>query len=383
MGLWQKITGELIDIIEWTEPTQSNILAYRFPRYNNEIKYGAKLTVREGQAAAFVNEGELADVFGPGLYTLETRNLPILSTLKGWKYGFSSPFKAEVYFISTRQWTDQKWGTSNAVMLRDPEFGPVRVRAYGTYSFQVFDPGTFLKQLVATDPSFELYEISNQLRNTIVARLVDAIGQAKIPVLDLAGNYDKLSQVALEKIAPDFAALGLTLRAFYIENVSLPPEVEKALDTRTQMGVLGDMSQYARYQAANAIGDAARNPGGVAGLGASVAAGVAVGQQMAGALGQAVPPGAAPAPPAAPAPVAPASAAAPPPLPAAVKFFIEQDGKQAGPFDLATLATRAQNGTFTRQTLVWRQGMASWVAADSVAELHSIFAEIPPPLPAR
>jgi membrane protease subunit (stomatin/prohibitin family) len=368
MGLWEKIKGEFIDIIEWTEPTQNEILAYRFPRYDNEIKMGAKLTVREGQTAVFVNEGELADVYKPGMYTLETQNMPILSTLKGWKYGFSSPFKAEVYFIATRQWTDLKWGTKNPVMLRDPEFGPVRLRAFGTYAIQVEDAATFLRQLVATDPSFELFEVSNQLRNTIVARFVDALGQSKTPILDLAGNYEKINQVALERIRPEFAAMGLKLTAFYVENISLPPEVEQALDTRTKMGVLGDLNQYTRFQAANALGDAAKNPGGVAGLGASLAAGAVIGQQMGGALGQAVPgPG----------------EAQPPPLPTTVAFFIEQQGKHSGPFDLATLTTHAQAGTFTRGTLVWRQGMPGWVAAETVPELQPVFANVPPPLPAR
>src|SRR5437764_2667473 len=176
MGLLDKLRGEFIDIIEWTEPRHSEALAYRFPRMGNEIKYGAKLTVREGQAAVFVNEGQIADVYPPGMYTLDTRNMPLLSTLMGWKYGFNSPFKAEVYFISTKQWTDQKWGTQNPVMIRDPEFGPVRVRAFGTYVFKVTDPATFLKELVATDPSFESYEIASQFRNTIVSRFVDVIG---------------------------------------------------------------------------------------------------------------------------------------------------------------------------------------------------------------
>ena len=360
MSLWQKLTGELIDIIEWTQPPQSDVLAYRFPRYNNEIKTGAKLTVREGQAAAFVNEGQLADVFAPGMHTLTTENMPILSTLKGWKYGFNSPFKAEVYFISTKRWTDLKWGTQNPIMLRDPEFGPVRVRAFGTYAFQVSEPGTFLKQLVATDPSFESYEIATQLRNTIVARFVDAIGQAKIAVLDLAGNYDRIGQVALERIRPDLAQMGLALAAFYIENISLPPEVEQALDKRTQMGVLGNLDQYAKYQAANAITEAAKNPGGLAGVGAQMAAGLAVGQQMAGAL---------------------APGAAPPPIPTAVAFFVAQDGKQVGPFDVATLGQNAQRGMLPRTSLVWRQGMANWVAAETVPELQGLFAAVPPPIP--
>jgi membrane protease subunit (stomatin/prohibitin family) len=364
MSLWDKLRGELIDIIEWTQPSNSEVLAYRFPRYNNEIKYGAKLTVREGQAAAFVNEGTLADVYPPGMYTLETQNMPVLSTLKGWKYGFSSPFKAEVYFISTRRWTDQKWGTQNPIMLRDPEFGPVRVRAFGTYAVQVTDPATFLRQLVATDPSFETYEISAQLRNTIVARFTDALGRAKIGVLDLAGNYDKIARVALEGIAPDLAAMGLSLPAFYIENISLPPEVEQALDTRTKMGVLGDLNQYTKFQAANALGEAAANPGGLGGVGAQLAAGVAVGGQMAGALG-----GALSAPP------------APPPLPSTGSFFVALQGKQAGPFDLPALEGKAREGALTRETLVWKQGMPSWVAAGSVPELQRLFEAVPPPLP--
>ena len=365
MGLWQKITGELIDIIEWTQPAQSDILAYRFPRYNNEIKNGARLTVREGQAAAFVNEGQLADVYVPGMFTLATENMPILSTIKGWKYGFHSPFKAEVYFISTKRWTDLKWGTQNPIMLRDPEFGPVRVRAFGTYAFQVSDPGLFLKQLVATDPSFETYEIAAQLRNTIVARFVDAIGQAKIAVLDLAGNYERIGQMALERIRPDLAQMGLSLAMFYIENISLPPEVEQALDKRTQMGVLGNLDQYSKFQAANAISDAAKNPGGMAGVGAQMAAGLAIGNQMANAMN----------------PAAQAAPPAPPPVPAAVAFFVAMDGKQAGPFDVATLAGNLQRGLLLRSSLVWRQGMASWTPAENVPELQSLFAAMPPPIP--
>ena len=367
MSLWQKLTGELIDIIEWTQPAQSDILAYRFPRYNNEIKNGAQLTVREGQAAAFVNEGQLADVYTPGMHTLTTENMPILSTLKGWKYGFNSPFKAEVYFISTRRYMDPKWGTQNPIMLRDPEFGPVRIRAFGTYAFQVSDPAVFLRQLVATDPSFESYEIASQLRNTIVARFVDAIGQAKTPVLELAGNYERISQMALEHIKPDLAGMGLSLAMFYIENISLPPEVEQALDKRTQMGVLGNLDQYTKLQAANAISDAAKNPGGMAGVGAQMAAGLAIGQQMAGAMGAGM--------------QSPGQSAGPPPLPTAMTFYVAIDGKQAGPYDLATLAQQVQGGHLSRSSLVWRQGMASWTAAEGVPELQSLFSAVPPPLP--
>jgi membrane protease subunit (stomatin/prohibitin family) len=369
MGLFNKLRNELIDIIEWTEPAQNEALAYRFPRYDNEIKMGAKLTVREGQAAVFVNEGQIADVFKPGMYTLETQNIPILSTLRGWKYGFHSPFKAEVYFISTKQWTDLKWGTQNPIMMRDPEFGPVRLRAFGTYAMHVSDPATFLRQIVATDPSFEKYEITGQLRNAIVSRIADVLGQLKIPILELAGNYQKAAQQAQQWLAPELAAMGLSLTAFYVENISLPPEVEKALDKRTEMGVLGDMNQYTKYQAANAIGDAARNPGGVAGVGAGLGAGFAIAGQMAGALGGAQAPVQAPAP------------AMPPPLPSLASFFIGTGGQQAGPFDLDTLATKVRQGVLTRSTLVWKQGMPAWIQAASVPELQPLFAAVPPPLP--
>jgi membrane protease subunit (stomatin/prohibitin family) len=362
MGLLDKLRGEFIDIIEWTEPTDNEALAYRFPRYQNEIKMGAQLTVREGQAAVFVNEGKIADVFDPGMFTLQTENMPILSTLKGWKYGFDSPFKAEVYFISTKQWTNLKWGTQNPLMLRDPEIGPVRVRAFGTYAMKVKDPAVFLRQLVATDPSFETYEITGQLRDTIVSRFADALGQAKIAVLDLAGNYEKMSKVALEKIAPDLEAMGLALALFYIENISLPPEVEEALDKRTKMGVLGDLGRYTQYQTAEAIPAAAQNPSGTASLGMGLAAGVNMGNQMAAQL-------------------AGAAGAGPPPLPTQAGFFIAPGGKQEGPLDLNGVAARIRDGSLTRTALVWKQGTANWVAAETVPELQSLFVSVPPPLP--
>jgi membrane protease subunit (stomatin/prohibitin family) len=367
------VHGQFIDIIQWTEPAQNDILAYRFPRLNNEIKMNAKLVVREGQTAVFINEGKLADVFQPGTYTLTTQNMPILATLKGWKYGFESPFKAEVYFIAMRQWTDQKWGTQNPFMMRDPEFGPVRVRAFGNYAFHVADPATFLKQLVATDPLFEAFEISSQLRNTIVSRFVDTVGQAHIAVLDLAGNYDKISKLALESIKPDLNSLGLALTAFYIENISLPPEVEQALDQRTKMGVLGDLNKYTQFQTANAIGDAAKNPSGMAGLGSGLAAGMVMADQMRTVASPST------------AGVSPATGAAgpssPPPLPTAAAYFIAIAGQQQGPFDLPTLAAKARDNTLTRQTLVWKQGMPAWTAAESVSDLANLFTAVPPPLP--
>jgi membrane protease subunit (stomatin/prohibitin family) len=365
MGLLDKLRGEFIDIIEWTEPSQNEILAYRFPRYNNEIKYGAKLTVREGQAGVFVNEGQIADVYSPGMYTLETQNMPILSTLKGWKYGFNSPFKAEVYFVATRQWTDQKWGTQNPFMMRDVEFGPVRIRAFGTFAFRVSDPGTFLKQLVATDPNFETFEISKQLRNTIVSRFVDVVGQSKIPVLDMAGNYEKMSLICQQRIAPDLQSMGLALTLFYIENISLPPEVEEALDKRTKMGVLGDLSRYTQLQTAEAIPVAAGNPGGIAGIGAGLGVGMGMAGQMAGAMAGG----------------GTASPGTPPPLPTAVSFFVAFNNQQTGPFDLAALQAKVRDGSLTRTTMVWKQSMPGWAAADTVPELQPLFANVPPPLP--
>ena len=361
MGIFDKIRGEFVDIIEWTEPSQNDILAYRFPRYNNEIKMGAKLTVREGQAAVFVNEGQIADIFQPGMYTLATENMPVLSTFKGWKYGFNSPFKAEVYFIAMKQFTDQKWGTQNPIMMRDAEFGVVRVRAFGSYAFHVGEPGTFLKQLVATDPSFESWEISNQLRNVIISRFVDVIGQAKIAVLDLAGNYDKISKTALENIKPDLGSMGLALTQFYIENISLPPEVEKALDQRTKMAAIGDLGRYTQYQVAESIPTAAANGGGVAGVGA----GFAIGGAMANQMGQAMAGG----------------AGSPPPIPQSAVFYVAVNGQQQGPYDAGALAAKVREGSLTRETLVWKQGMSGWAAASGVGELAGLFAAVPPPLP--
>ncbi len=361
MSLIQKLKGELIDIIQWTEPADNDILAYRFPRYDNEIKNGARLTVREGQVAVFVNEGKLADVYQPGMYTLSTPNMPILSTLKGWKYGFNSPFRAECYFISTRQFTDLKWGTPNPIMMRDPDFGIIRLRAFGTYAMHVSDAATFLRQQVATNPVFESFQISSQMRDTIVSRFTDVVGQCHIPALEMAGNYDKISQTALTKIKTDLATLGVELTLFYVENISLPPEVEKAIDTRASMGALGDMGQYTRYQTATAIPLAASNPGGMGGIGVGLGAGMAMGNQMGAAMA--------------------GNTAKPPPFPQAASYFLAAGGKQSGPFELSSLSGKIASGEFKPDTLVWKDGMAGWVAAGQVDELKPLFPAQPPPLP--
>jgi len=263
MNMWAKVRGEFIDIIQWTDDSDDTLL-YRFERYGNQIKYGAKLTVREGQAAIFVSEGKIADVFYPGMYTLETRNLPILSTIQGWKYGFNSPFLAEVYFCSTRQFVDLKWGTQKPVIMRDVEFGPVRLRAFGTYAIRIKDPAVLLRQVSGTDGHFTLDEIVSQLRNLIVSRFADMMGESEIPVLDLASSYSELSESLSGRIAPEFKDYGLDLVTFLIENISLPAEVEQALDRRTSMGVVGNLSDYTRFNVADSIPSAANNPGGLA-----------------------------------------------------------------------------------------------------------------------
>ena len=252
MGIFDFLTDEFIDVIHWVDDTRDT-LVFRFEREGHEIKYGAMLTVREGQVAVMVNEGEVADVFDPGLWQLETANLPVLSTLQSWKYGFKSPFKCEVYFINTKRFSDLKWGTKNPIMLRDAEFGPVRLRAFGTYEIRVADPVEFLQEVVGTDGRFSVDEVSDQLRNLIVSRVAVGLGKARIPALDLAANYMELGDFLVNLVGPDFAAYGLDLQKLLIENISLPPNVEEAMDKRSSMGVIGDLNKYMQFQAAESL----------------------------------------------------------------------------------------------------------------------------------
>ena len=306
MGILDKIKGQLIDVIEWTD-SSSKTMVHKYDMNGKEIMMGAQLTVRESQVAIFVNEGQLADVFEPGRYELSTSNMPILTALKSWKYGFNSPFKSDVYFINTKQFLDMKWGTSNPVMMRDTEFGMIRLRAFGIYSFKVSDPTTFLKEVFGTSSLFTVDGVEGQIKRTLVSGLSDAIAESKIPALDLAANYEELSNYAMQAINPKLAALGLTLCSFVIENISLPEEVEKSMDKRTSMGVLGNLDQYAKYQAAEAMREAANNNnGGMAGMGVGMGAGAAMGQMFAQSFNPAA--AAAPAAPAA-APVAAATVA--------------------------------------------------------------------------
>lgn len=284
MGLFDFVKSQFIEVIEWTD-SSNDTLVYRFPVQGNEIKMGAQLIVREGQAAIFINEGAIADVFEPGRHTLSTQNMPILSKLKAWKYGFNSPFKAEVYFVSTRMFTDQKWGTANPVMMRDPEFGMVRIRAFGIFSMRIKDPARFLKDVVGTDGYFTTEEITGQLKRMIVSSFSSEVGSSRIPVLDLAGNYDKLGVQLKARVSQDFLDHGLELVKLHIENISLPPEVEKAIDQRSSMGAVG-AANFAQFQMANNMGRGGNGGGGVANAAAEMAMGVAMGQQMMQAFNQ-------------------------------------------------------------------------------------------------
>ena len=371
MGLFDNLRSQFIDIVEFLDDSRDTIV-YRFERHNNEIKNGAQLIVREGQVAVFESEGRIADVFGPGTYTLETRNLPILSDLKGWKYGFESPFKAEVYFVGTRLYTDMKWGTQNPITMRDAEFGMVRLRAFGTYALQVVDPGKLIRQLVGTDPQFRTDEVAEFLRQTIVGQVATALATSNLPMLDLAANQQAIAATLGGTLTTNLADMGVAVPRFVIENISLPPEVEEVLDKRTSMGVMGNLDQYTKYQTATAIGDAANNPGG-AGEGLGLGFGVALGQQMAGALtnqqgtgGQG----------------AGGGPTGPPPLPGAVApFYLGINGQQVGPVPPSELAGHVSRGELTAQTPVWRQGLAAWTPAGQVPELAPVLGAVPPPLP--
>jgi membrane protease subunit (stomatin/prohibitin family) len=371
MGLLDKLRGELIDIIEWVDDSQ-HTLVYRFPRYQSEIKNGAQLVVRPGQCAIFVDQGQIADVFEPGQYELATDNLPVLSTLRGWKFGFNSPFKCEVYFVSTRQITDLKWGTPNPIMLRDADFGPIRIRAFGTYSLRAIDPKILLKELVGTSGLFEAEEVGELLRSIIVEAFTSMLGQAKIAALDLAANYRELSEQlraqVRERIDDEY---GLDVPALFIVNVSLPPEVEKALDTRSSMGVIGDLGRYQQYQMGNALLAAAQNPGSGAGQILGLGAGFALAGQLSGAAPGVAPGGAAP-------PPAPGVPGMPPP-PGGPLFHVSQNGQVQGPFPVSQLAAAIAQGQLSASTFVWSPGMAAWLPAGQVPALSAHFNSPPPP----
>jgi len=365
MGFVDKLRGELVDIVEQVDDNR-NTLVWRFPRYHNQIKNGARLVVRPGQSAIFVDRGKVADVFGPGTYELVTKNLPLLSTLQGWKHGFESPFKAEVYFVATRQITELKWGTPHPVLLRDPDLGPVRVRAFGAYTIRALKPEALLAELVGTDGSFEADEIEVLLRSIIVTEFSELISKAEISVVDLASAYNRLSEslrrAVLARIDDEY---GLDLPQLYIVNISVPEEVERAVDARSSMGVVGDVDRYQRYQLAASIPTAAANPAG--GL-AAAGVGLGMGMAYAGAAGVGAK---------APLPVIPPSPEADPPA-----WYVASVGRTLGPFTIEQLGQALAARQITGESLVWTAGIATWTPMARVPRLSGLLAPPPPPPPA-
>ena len=381
MGLFDKLRAEFIDIIEWTDNT-SYTMIWRFPRYQAEIKNGAQLTVRESQVAVLVNEGQFADIYQPGRHVLETSNMPILTTLKGWKYGFNSPFKVDVYFVNTKQFLNLRWGTANPIMMRDPEFGPIRMRAFGSYCFRIDakDPTKFITNVAGTNGEFTTESISEQLRNFVITKFTDHLAESKIAALDLAANLNEFSVALCTSLKDDFAEYGIELTKFLVENISLPEAVEQALDKRTSMGVIGNMGAYTQMQFADSLMAGAQNPSG-GNNPAGSAMGMGMGFAMAGQMAQQVMnpqnqqfQGAQPQYP-------PPAGAVPPPMPQQPMFHLSINGLQQGPFPLAQLQQMAMQGQLTPATMVWTAGMAAWAQAGTVPSLSPLFGATPPPPP--
>lgn len=319
-----------IDVLQWTE-SEDGVLAYRYPMQDMEIQNGGKLTVRESQMAVFINEGRMADVFGPGLYTLSTQTLPILTYLMNWDKAFQSPFKSDVYFFSTRVQTDQHWGTATPVTIRDREFGAIRLRGYGIYAYHIADPKVFHTKVSGTRELYRVADLEGQLRNTIIARMTDAFAQSNVPFLDMAANQQAVGEKIAAAVRPSFAEFGLALDSFVMENLSLPEELQKLLDQRIGMNMLGDMQRYTQFQVANSLPIAAANEGGgAAGIGVGLGAGMAMAQSMVNAMqpgagGAGSTPGAPTPPPTGPAPAGPPAGGAPPAAGASseTKFCVE------------------------------------------------------------
>ena len=360
MGFFDWAFGQFIDVIEWTDDSHDTMV-YRFPRQNNEIKYGAKLTVRESQMAIFVNEGIIADVLGPGIYELETKNLPIMTSIEHWDHAFNSPFKAEVYFVNTKRFTDLKWGTKNPIMVRDPEFSMVRLRAFGTYEIRISDPKQFMNEIVGTDQHFTVDEIDEQLTNLIISKFTTILGESNIPVLDLASNYEKFSQYISEKIAPHFEEYGLHLTKILVENISLPSNVEKALDKRSSRELTGDLDENLKYQTGEALGS--ENGGAMADM-IGMGAGIAMGQNMADSLSKSK-----------------IDKNTPPPLPNrnSTMYYVALNEEQEGPYDIRTIQLFIRENKIQKDTLIWTEGQVDWVEAYTVLEQY--FNATPPPLP--
>lgn len=371
MSIFDKLRQEFIDIIEWPDMAP-DALVWKFPRFQNEIKMGAKLTVRESQQAIFINEGKIADVYQPGMYTLQTENMPIMSTLRGWKYGFNSPFKADIFFVSTKQALDQKWGTKNVITLSDDRFGMIEIRAFGTYAFRVVDAGKFLKEVAGIESSYTTEEIGGQMKSIIGTKFSTAAGAGNIPIEKFASNLEDLSTIMFDKLNKDFDAYGLQITKFLVENVSMPDDLKKEIFEYSRLNKI-DMQKLTQFKAAKSIETAAANEGGIAGIGV----GLGVGQMMAGAMNQSFQQ----AQPQQQAQQASSNAGAmPPPINPSIQYFAAIDGKQTGPFDEGQLSQMAQQGSVKRDTLLWKAGMAKWEAADTFTELGSLFSNMPPPI---
>ena len=366
MGFFDTLLNEFIDVIEWTDDT-NDTMVYRFERYGNEIKNEAKLIVRESQVAVFVNEGEIADIFDAGIYKLNTNNLPILTKLKHWDHGFNSPFKAEVYFFNTRRFTDLKWGTKNPIMLRDKEFGPVRIRSFGNYSIRIKEPDIFLKEIVGTDGYFTVDEVSDQLRNLIVSRFATIVAQMDVPILDLAANYESVGEFIKKKISPEFNAYGLELTKLLVENISLPPKVEEALDKRTSMGLAGNLDDYLKYQSAEALNNSSGSS--TAGDAMGMGMGFAMAQQMANSFNSNSNS------------TTQTQASTPPPIPKAQTYHLAINGASKGPLTIEQIKTMITSHEIDKDTLIWREGMSNWEKISSLDELKMIFKATPPPIP--
>ncbi len=367
MGIWDRLKGRMssqfIEVIEWLDDS-GNTLVYRFPVQGQEIKMGARLTVRENQQALFVNEGKAADLFPPGLHTLSTRNVPILTTLRGWRHGFESPFKAEVYFFNTRRFPDLKWGTSQPVLARDAEFGMVRLRAFGTYAMRLADARTFFAQVVGTRGLTATDDIEGQLRSIVLSRFSDALAESRIPVLDLSSRYDELSALGARAIDPAFRDLGLELAHFFVESISLPEDVQAAVDQRSRLGVMGGhLDAFTRLQAAEALTMAAASGGGAAGAGVGMGAGLAMGQAMGQALGASMGPG---------------PAAAPSP---AARWSLSVRGQVTGPLTDEMVHGMVSRGELDPSTPAWRPGAAGWAPLRSYPEFAGF--NPPPPEPPK
>ncbi len=380
MGLINKLKGELVDIIEFLDDSRTT-LAWRFPRYQNEIKNGAQLIVREGQKAVFVYRGKIADVFEPGSYELTSENLPILGTLQGWKHGFNSPFRSEVYFLNTRQVTDLRWGTPQPVTVRDPDFKMVQVRANGLCVVRIADPEVFLREVIGTDSAVEAEEITELLRRVITLAFSDMIMETGLGAIDLQGRQvelsEKLRDFVQERVDDEF---GLEITSVTM-NISLPDEITQAMTRGVAAGVeaggyahnVGDVNRLQQVRAADAMLAAAENPGGgVMGDAMGMGMGIAMAGQMANQFGTAMGGQQQGAP-------APAAGAAPPPLPGQALYHVEVNGQSTGPYNMQQLQAGVAGGQMNAATLVWTTGMAEWAQAGAVPALAPIFASPPPP----